>query len=92
MAAAHAAGAAALLWSCAPSLIGQINPPFAALQDAADTPPAGNCGAPPDGEGNYTFGYGFLNTLAAGAASCLGLPFADGFESGDTTAWSSTVP
>ena len=91
MAAAHAAGAAALLWSCAPSLIGQMNPTFVALQDAADASPAGNCGAPPDGGGNYTFGYGFLNILAARGTQCFGLPFGDGFESGDTAAWSVTV-
>ncbi|MBN1356730.1 S8 family serine peptidase, partial [bacterium] len=66
--AAYAAGAAALLWSYDPSLIGQIDNTFEALQNSADLPPAGNCSAPPDGEGNYTYGYGYLNVLAAGIA------------------------
>ena len=66
----HTAGAVALLWSCNPSLVGQIDTTFQALQDTADTPPAGNCGAPPDAEGNYTFGYGYLNILQAGLVHC----------------------
>jgi hypothetical protein len=74
MASPHSAGAVALLWSCDPSLIGQIDATFELLQDTADTPPAGSCGAPPDGEGNYTFGYGYLNVLAAGNEVCGGGP------------------
>jgi hypothetical protein len=90
-AASHAAGAVALLWSCAPLLNGQANATFDALQQSADEPPPGDCGAPPDGEGNYRFGYGYLNVLAAGGAHCSGLPFSDGFESGDLSAWSRSV-
>ncbi len=63
-------GAVALLWSCAPGLVGAVYPTFEALQNTADPPPPGNCGAPPDGEGNYTYGYGYLNVLAAGQAYC----------------------
>ena len=70
MASPHSAGAVALLWSCNPSLIGQIDQTFELLQNAANTPPAGNCSAPPDGEGNYTFGYGYLDVLAAGMTGC----------------------
>jgi hypothetical protein len=70
MASPHSAGAVALLWSCNAALVGQIDQTFQALQDTADAPPAGSCGAPPDGEGNYTYGYGYLNILAAGAAWC----------------------
>jgi hypothetical protein len=92
IAASHVAGAAALLWSCAPHLTGQIDATMGVLQDAAGVTPVGDCGAPPDGEGNYTYGYGYLDVYAAGVAACLGLPFSDGFESGDTSAWSSTVP
>jgi len=73
MASPHSAGAVALLWSCNPSLVGQIDLTFQALQNSADTPPAGTCGAPPDGEGNYTFGYGYLNVLNAGIAYCGGV-------------------
>ncbi len=74
MASPHTAGAVALLWSCNSSLVGQIDQTFQILQDYADSAPAGNCGAPPDAEGNYTYGYGFLNVLAAGNAWCGGPP------------------
>jgi subtilisin family serine protease len=70
MASPHTAGAVALLWSCNPSLIGQIDSTFQYLQNTANAAPAGNCGAPPDGQGNYTFGYGYLDILAAGQAYC----------------------
>jgi hypothetical protein len=70
MASPHSAGAVALLWSCNPSLIGQMDMTFEALQNTADVPPAGSCGAPPDGEGNYTSGYGFLNAYEAGLLYC----------------------
>ncbi len=73
MASPHSAGAVALLWSCNPSLIGQIDLTFEALQNTADTPPAGNCNAPPDGEGNYTYGYGYLNVYQAGLQYCGGV-------------------
>jgi PKD repeat protein len=43
---------------------------FNALQLTADPPPDGNCGAPPSGNGNYTYGYGYLNILAAGLQYC----------------------
>ncbi|MEW6600999.1 MAG: S8 family serine peptidase [Nitrospirota bacterium] len=72
MASPHTAGAVALLWSCSPSLRGQIDQTFQTLQNKADTPPAGNCGAPPDAQGNYTYGYGYLNVLAAGQGICGG--------------------
>ncbi len=91
-AAAHVAGAVALLWSCAPDLVREVDAAFMALQATAGGPPAGNCGAPPDGEGNYTYGYGYLNIIQTGIQFCESLPFSDGFESGDTSAWSATVP
>jgi uncharacterized repeat protein (TIGR01451 family) len=70
MASPHTAGAVAQLWSCAPALIGQIDATFQALQGSADTPPAGNCGAPPDGQGNYTYGYGYLDVLELATQNC----------------------
>ena len=71
MASPHVAGAVALLWSCDASLIGDMTATFELLQDTADTPTyTGNCGAPPDGEGNFTYGYGYLNVLAAGQQVC----------------------
>jgi len=73
MASPHSAGAVALLWSCNPGMVGQVDLTFQALQNAAAAAPAGNCGAPPDGEGNYTFGYGYLDVLTAGIAVCGGI-------------------
>jgi hypothetical protein len=61
LASAHAAGAVALAWSACPDLRGEIGDTFELIAKTADTPPAGNCGAPPDGGGNYTYGYGFLD-------------------------------
>jgi hypothetical protein len=61
----HTAGAVALLWSHNPSLIGNVNETFQLLQNGADSSPEGSCGAPPDDEGNYTFGYGYLNVMKA---------------------------
>jgi subtilisin family serine protease len=91
-AAAHVAGAVALLWSCAAYLVRDVDATFEALQATTGGPPGGNCGAPPDGEGNYTYGYGFLNVIQAGVEFCQSMLFADGFESGNTSAWSTTVP
>jgi subtilisin family serine protease len=70
MASPHSAGAVALLWSCNPDLIGNVDATFRLLQNTADTALVGNCGAPADGEGNYTFGYGYLDVLAAGYETC----------------------
>jgi PKD repeat protein len=65
MASPHTAGAVALIWSACPSYVGQIDSTFQLLQNNTDTAPAGTCGAPPDGQGNYTYGYGYLNALKA---------------------------
>jgi len=64
MASPHTAGAVALIWQACPSLNGNIDGTFQLLQNTSDSPPAGNCGEPGDG-GNYTYGYGYLNALAA---------------------------
>jgi hypothetical protein len=71
MASPHTAGAVALLWSCNPSLVGNIDQTFQILQSMSDTPPTGSCSAPPDGQGNYTYGYGYLDILAAGEQYCV---------------------
>ena len=91
-AAAHVAGAVALLWSCAGYLVRDVDATFEALQATTGGPPAGNCGAPPDGQGNYTYGHGFLNIIQTGVEFCQTPLFVDGFESADTSAWSATVP
>lgn len=81
MASPHTAGAVALLWSCNPGLIGNIDGTFQLLQNNVDVAPAGSCGAPPDGEGNYTYGYGYLDVLQAGLIACGSADFGslDGF-------------
>ena len=43
---------------------------FQLLQNNADAAPSGSCGAPPDGQGNYTYGYGYLDVLQAGLMIC----------------------
>jgi hypothetical protein len=48
-----------------------VLPTFDLVQVTADEPPGGNCGAPPGGEGNYTYGNGFVNVLAA-VEACVG--------------------
>ncbi len=65
MASPHTAGAVALIWQACPDYRGNIDGTFQLLQNTADAPPAGNCSLPPDGQGNYTYGYGYLNVLAA---------------------------
>jgi subtilisin family serine protease len=75
MASPHLAGAVALLWACNPSMVGQIDQTFQLLQNSADAPPAGDCGAPQGQPGNYTYGYGYLNVLQAGLTACAGVDF-----------------
>ncbi len=68
MASPHTAGAVALLWSCDPYLIGNIDATFQLLQNNTDASSASSCGTPP--VGNYIFGYGYLDVLKAGQAGC----------------------
>jgi hypothetical protein len=68
MSAPHLAGAVALLWSYKDNLIGNIDVTSQWLQLATDPPPLGTCGEPFDFSGNYTYGTGYLNVLAAGDA------------------------
>ena len=91
MASPHSAGAVALLWSCNSSLIGDMEATFEVLQNTADTPPAGTCGAPADGEGNYTYGYGYLNVLAAGQQVCSAGTITGSVTSGSSPVEEATV-
>jgi subtilisin family serine protease len=71
MSAPHVAGAAALLYACAPALRGNMSATFELLQQTADPPIfSGTCGDPGDGVSNFTYGYGYLNVLRAGQAVC----------------------
>ncbi len=73
MASPHSAGAVALVWSACPELLGDIDATFEILQDNAEPPDPADppCGAPPDGEGTYEDGYGYLNALSA-VLACYG--------------------
>ncbi len=81
MASPHSAGAVALLWSCNPSLIGQIDQTFEILQNNADPPTPANpaCGVPPDNQGTYEDGYGYLNVYAAGLLWCGDIGYLEGY-------------
>ena len=68
----HSIGAVALVLSACPQLKGDVSGLFDVLQNNADPAPVGYCGAPPDGEGNYTYGYGYLNALSAVEACAVG--------------------
>ncbi len=74
MASPHSAGAVAQLWSVCPDLKNQIYATFEQLQNFADPPDPADpyCGHPPDGEGTYEDGYGYLNVLNS-TLDCLGL-------------------
>ena len=83
MASPHTAGAVALLWSCNPSLVGQVDLTFQALQNGADTPTPAipSCGVPPDNQGTYEDGYGYLNIYQTGLLYCgaVELGYLDGY-------------
>jgi hypothetical protein len=73
MASPHSAGAVAQVWSVCPDYVGQMALTFEILQNNADPPDPADppCGAPPDGEGTYEDGYGYLNTLNT-VLACIG--------------------
>lgn len=69
MASPHTAGAVALVWAANSALRGQVANTFALLrQTARASSSEGNCGKPAGTVGpvpNYTYGYGYLDALAA---------------------------
>ena len=73
MASPHSAGAVAQIWSVCPSYKDQVDATFQLLQNFADPPDPTNpaCGVPPDNEGTYEDGYGYLNVYNA-VLSCVG--------------------
>lgn len=70
MAAPHVSGAVALLWSCNAYLVGKISLTASLLENGAGISPTGSCGISPDGDGNYTYGHGYLDVYQAGIMGC----------------------
>jgi serine protease AprX len=64
MAAPHVAGVAALLWSAAPGLKGQIDATETLIQDSARPRLDGACGGDADGHPNNVYGWGIIDALA----------------------------
>ncbi len=76
MASPHTAGAAALMWAANPTLRGDVARTAALLRETVNPAiPVGNCGAPGAAVApNYTYGYGYLDALAAVEAARALLP------------------
>jgi subtilisin family serine protease len=81
----HVAGTVALMLSMNPELIGRIETTRLHLDLTAIDTEDLSCGGEPGN--NNVWGEGRLDAFLA-----VSVFFADGFESGDTSAWSSTVP
>ncbi len=81
----HVAGTVALMWSLNSALIGDIETTRRHLDHAAIDISDLSCGGDPGN--NNVWGEGRLDAFDA-----VSLLFIDGFESGDTSAWSSEVP
>jgi len=84
-AAPHVTGTVALMWSANPELIGQVETTRLHLDHSAIDTWDSLCGGDP--WDNNVYGEGRLDAFAA-----LSFLLIDGFESGDTSAWSSAAP
>jgi serine protease AprX len=89
----HVAGLAALLISAAPCLKGDVDALEAyMIATAVPLTSSQGCGGyGPAAVPNPTYGWGAIRAVLPTAAACSAV-FADGFESGDTSAWSAAVP
>ena len=87
----HVAGLVALLISAQPCLRGQVEAIEEYIVDTAvPRTTAQTCGGVPgDQVPNNTYGWGAARAVLPGPEVCGGAIFTDGFESGDTTAWSA---
>ena len=92
MAGPHVTGMVALLLSAAPCLASDVDGLEAYLkQTALPRTTAQTCGGVPGSQvPNSVYGYGALRAVLPGGSLCP--LFSDGFESGDTGAWSAAVP
>jgi subtilisin family serine protease len=84
-AAPHVTGTVALMWSLNPELIGQVETTRLHLDHAAIDTSDLSCGG--DDFDNDVYGEGRLDAFAA-----VSFLLIDNFESGDSSAWSATVP
>lgn len=98
MATPHVGGLVALMWSACPEMRGHV-PATINLVRATAVPLTGQTGSSCGGDytagPNNDWGFGTISAVAAVQAAfdwCDGVVFADGFESGSTSAWSATVP
>jgi subtilisin family serine protease len=86
LAAPHVAGAVALLWSASPALRGRVDATESILGRCALPRTSSQCGDPGDVVPNNVYGWGRLDVMESWQV------FADGFDSGGTSAWSSAQP
>jgi len=83
LAAPHVAGAAALLWSASPALRPRIEATETILSRSSRPLFSTQCGDPANTVPNNVYGWGRLDVLSAWEI------FADDFETGDTTVWTT---
>ncbi len=98
MATPHVGGLVALMWSACPEMRGHVAATINLIRATA-VPLTGQTGSSCGGDytagPNNDWGFGTISAVAAVQAAfdwCDGVVFADGFESGSTSAWSATVP
>ncbi len=94
MAGPHVAGLVALNISAETCLAGEVDSLEAHIEATAlpGVVTGQVCGGIPDSEiPNNTYGWGSIRTALPSPDLCIGI-FDDGFESGDTGAWSQSVP
>jgi len=98
MAAPHVTGLVALMWSACPEMRGHVPATMSLIQDTAvplTGQPGSSCGGDYTVGPNNDWGYGTIDAFTSVLLAfywCDGVIFTDGFESGDTDAWSATVP
>lgn len=76
MAGPHVAGTVALLWSAAPSLIGDVDTTEWVIAQTAQPRFDTNCGGDPGGRPNNVYGWGIVDALAAVHGAQAGLEIA----------------
>ncbi len=80
MAAPHVTGLAALLWSAAPHLVGNVDLTEKVIQETARPAINTACGGDADGHPNNVYGWGIVDALGAVRGTSLGLGVSLGAE------------